>query len=87
MPTNARQRPLAILLTARRQELGITLGEMVTRLKAKRMALTDSSLSRWEAGESTPLEVYLPAIAAAYRIPRGAVIAAWKAQRAEKGTP
>lgn len=83
MTQDAHNRPLATLIRSRREALGITLSAMVTRLKARRLNVSDSSLSRWENGESTPLEVYLTHIAAAYRLPQGVVRKAWLQQKGE----
>lgn len=81
MEQDARLRPLALLISQRRIALGITQELMVARLKKTHASISDSSLSRWEHGESTPLEVYLPLIAKAYRIPIGTVRKAWLEQK------
>ncbi len=81
MKTPPAGRPLATLLIRRRVELGITLAVMLTRLKGRHLQVSDSSLSRWENGEATPLEVYLPHIANAYRLPRNIIRQAWLQQK------
>lgn len=72
--------PLADLLKARRQELGIGLQQVCDRLETRGHETAPSTVSRWESGQQ-PNRKVLGAIAYAYHIPRRQIDKAWVEQQ------